>query len=99
MTDLDVKAQSFTLTVDGVNHTMVLPLAIMHTIRLRTEVGWSQPQLLEYLKDPDLDTFAACLFMACLQAGEVVTFEQIANGLNYDSKIAIGVAEDDLPES
>lgn len=90
--------QSFTLSVDGAKHTLTLPLSIADTIKLRSEVGWSQAQLFEFLKSPDLDTFAICVWLARLQSGETVTFQTVAAGITYASKLEIGAAEDDHPE-
>lgn len=93
-----LKTQAFALTVDGVAHTLVLPLIIRHIIRLRSEVGWSQQELCEFVAKPDLDVFAVCIWLARLQAGENISFHVVADSLSYANEFAIGVAEDDHPQ-
>lgn len=99
MTDTTTATKSFAFTLNGVAHTLAIPLAIKDTIRLRSEVGWSQAQLLEFLKDPDLDTFAVCVWLARLQAGETIAFDVVAEMVTYESALAIAPVEDDHPES
>lgn len=91
--------QSFAFNVDDKTYTLALPLTIANSIRLRTELGWSQPQLMGFMQSPDLDVMAVCVWLARLQAGDDVSFAEVSKSISYDSKFSVGLAEDDHPES
>lgn len=93
-----IPSQSFAFNVDDVTYTLAMPLTISQSLRLRRELGWSQPQLIGELKSPDLDVMAVCVWLSRLQAGEDVSFDSVAAGISYDSKLTVGVVEDDHPE-
>lgn len=93
-----VQAQSFAFNVDGVTHTLAMPLSITHSMRMRAEIGISQPELMAYMAKPDLDCMAVCVWLARLQAGESVTFAAVADSITYESELSIGVVEDEHPE-
>ena len=93
-----VQAQSFVFNVDDVPYALSMPLTIAQSMRMRRELGWSQPQLIEELKSPDLDVMAVCVWLSRVQSGEDVAFETVAASVTYESKLSIGLVEDDHPE-
>lgn len=94
----DSTGSSFAFNVDDVSYTLAMPLTIAQSMRLRSEIGISQPQLIDFMKSPDLDLMAVCVWLARLQAGDDVKFETVAAGITYESSLSVGVLEDDHPE-
>lgn len=88
------------IAVDGDRRSLTFPLTIEHSLGLRRQLGWSQQELLEQLTRPDLDVIAVCVWLSRVQAGETVSFAEVAGGLSYESKFELDFGgADDHPES
>lgn len=58
------------------------------TAALRRETGVSLQALMKQAEtDPDIDTIAALVWLARLQTGETVAFDDVAAEIGYDSTI------------
>ncbi len=70
----------------------------------RRQVGRTVRSLLdEIAADADIDTLAAFVWLAKLQRGEQVTYEQVADSIGYNSEFDVETNadsdEDDSPEA
>jgi hypothetical protein len=78
-----------TVSVDGVKYSLFpQELSARDTTDVRRATGMSFRFLMEAAgKDPDLDVVAAVVWLARRQAGESVTFDEVANAIGYDANI------------
>ncbi len=92
------------ISVDGTVYTMrPSELSAVDGAKVRAQTGMSLRSLLSAAEtDPDLDVIAAVVWLARRQAGEKITFDEVAEAIGYDAKIApveTAAAEDeDSPE-
>ncbi len=95
---------SVTITVDGVAHTF-RPVEVSANMigQLRRATGMSLAECMEAAqKSPDLDVLAAMVWLARRQAGEAITYDEVADALTYDTELEVDDAEPEedpsLPE-
>lgn len=80
---------AITITVDGVSSVFrPSEVSALHAGELRKATGMSLSGVLTAATaDPDLDVLAALVWLARRQAGEAVTYAEVAGGITYGSKI------------
>ena len=83
----ELEAAVITITVDETSYTFrPSEVSAVDSAMVRREVGMSLQSIMgAALKDPDIDVIAAIVWLARRQAGEDVSFEDVASGLTYDS--------------
>lgn len=97
--DAGADEATVTLSLDGVQHVLYPNLLTAQDLgAVRGQVGMSLRKLIECAQDdPDLDIIAALIWVARCQGGESVTFDEVAAGITYQSKL--DVAESSEPVS
>lgn len=85
------------LLVDGVRYEFRPgDVSGKQTGLLRKQAGMSVQAVMKAASDdPDLDIIAAIMTLARWQAGEDITFDEVADSISYTSTIEIGESEDD----
>lgn len=90
------------VNVDGTVYTVtqgeMTSQLVMH---LRRETGYSfRGLLVAAAKDPDIDVVAALVWLARRQSGELLlSFDEVAEDIGYDSDIDLVEPEADPPEA
>lgn len=108
--ELDGKAADpnvVTLTIDGADHTVnVGALNALQAGRLRTVTGFTYLDFVDRCAPPqpfDLEAVAVFVWVAALQAGEVVDYAEVAGSITGDVMLAfvtdaLAAAEEAEPE-
>ena len=89
---------SMTVKVDGIPYTFrPNEASAAMTGSLRRAIGMGMAGLMQAAgSDPDIDILAAIVWLARLQAGESITYLEVAEAITYDTSIE--PAEEPTPE-
>lgn len=90
-----------TIKLDGTSYVLrPNEISALDAAALRRECGMSVRGLLNAANDdPDLDVLAGLVWLARRQAGEEVTYTDVAQGITYDSDLDVDEGPDTDPES
>lgn len=84
-------AAHMSMTVDGTTYTVRLAeISAAHATLYRKETGGSLRAIIASAgTDPDIDTVATIMWLARRQAGDDVTYAEVADGVRYDADIEV----------
>lgn len=86
-----------TITIDGTEHKFrPSDVSAVQAGEVRKATGMSFKAILQMaMADPDIDVLAALVWMARRQAGEDVSYEEVAKSITYGTDVTTSEDDDD----